>query len=195
MQQAFLAFAHYERFCTAVRVRNLSYHLMCSPTASHALEAWCERYGLSTGQITAMRRADSRPRYIDEEVLDDLRLEPDERLETRRVLLVRGGLPLCEVDNWFIPRRLPPDVMTVLQSTNVPFGRAIRDLDPGRRTYFVRLAGFASEDSFSSDPGLPMLSPSLVVLEHRAMIYDGDRLPLAVVTERYLAGLVGARGG
>lgn len=188
------AFAHYERFCTAVRVRNLSYHLLRSSTASEALAVWCEEFELSTGRIAAMNRVDNSPRFIDEEILDDLRLEPSERLETRRVLLVRGGLPLCEVDNWLIPQRLPPDVRTTLKTTNVPFGTAIRDLEPGRRTYFVRLAHFASEDSFAAELCLPVMSQSAVILEHRAMIFNGDRLPLAVVTERYLASLVGATG-
>lgn len=188
------AFAHYERFCTAVRVRNLSYHLLRSSSAIEALQVWCEEYDLAAGRIAAMKRVDSGPRYIDEEILDDLRLEPHERLETRRVLLVRGGLPLCEVDNWFVPLRLPPEVRTELKTTNVPFGTAIRDMNPGRRTYFVRLASFASEDSFSAELCLPVMPRSGVILEHRAMIFDGDRRPLAVVTERYLASLVGATG-
>lgn len=192
MQRELHAFAHYERFCTVVRVRNLSYHLLRAPTATEALEAWCEEYDLSTGSITAMKRVDSSPRYIDEEALDDLWLQPNEWLEPRRVLLVRGGLPLCEADNWFVPQRLPPDVRTALKTTNVPFGAAIRDLHPARRTYFVRFASFASEDSPATDFSLPVLSRSAVILEHRAMVFDGDRRPLAVVTERYLASLVGA---
>lgn len=188
------AFAHYERFCTAVRVRNLSYHLMRSATATEALQAWCEEFNLSTGRIIAMKRVDSSPRCIDEEILDDLRLLQNERLEPRRVLLVRGGLPLCEVDSWFVPQRLPPDTLTVLKCANVPFGTAIRDLNPGRRAYFVRLASFASEDDFSADLCMPLMSQSAVILEQRAIIYDGDRRPLAVSTERYLASLVGAIG-
>ena len=194
MQHHVQAFAHYERFCTAVRVRNLSYHLLRSSTAVEALDAWCEEFELSAGRISAMRRVAGSPGYIDEEIVDDLRLKPNERLETRRVLLMRGNLPLCETDNWFVPQRLPPDILAVLSTTNVPFGTAIRDLNPGRRTYFVRLAEFASEDSFAAEFCLPVMSQSAVILEHRAMVFDGDRLPLAVVTERYLASLIGAAG-
>ncbi len=174
----------------AALVRELSDHLLHASTATEALHAWCAAHGLSAGPIAAVKQEPDRPRYADDDVLDELRPERHERIAHRCVRLVHGPVVLSEADNWFIPERLPPEVRSALETTDLPFGGAIARLRPSRRTYFVSFPELrtASEAGTAGCPfGLP---PSMPVLEHKAVVLDQDRRPLSVVSERYCAALL-----
>jgi uncharacterized protein YjiS (DUF1127 family) len=137
----------------AALVRDLSDHLLHAPTATEALHAWCAARRLSAGPIIAVKQDPDRRRHADDDVLDELRPERHERIAYRCVRLVRGRVVLSEADNWFIPERLPPDVRSALEATDMPFGAAIARLRPSRRTYFVRfpdLSGQRSRDRWPS---------------------------------------------
>jgi uncharacterized protein YjiS (DUF1127 family) len=175
----------------AALVRELSDHLLHASTATEALHAWCAAHGLSAGPITAVKQDPDRPRYVDDDVLDELRPGRHERIAYRCVQLVRGLVVLSEADNWFIPKRLPPEVRSALEATDVPFGAAIARLRPSRRTYFVRFLELSAA-SEAGTGGCPAgLSPSTPILEHKAVVLDQDRQPLSVVSERYCAALLG----
>jgi Domain of unknown function (DUF1127) len=174
----------------AALVRELSDHLLHASTATAALHAWCAAHGLSAGPITAVKQDPDRHRYADDDVLDELRPARHERIAYRCVRLVRGLVVLSEADNWFIPERLPPEVRSALEATDMPFGAAIARLRPSRRTYFVRFPELntASEAGTVGSPA--GLSPSTPILEHKAVVLDQNRQPLSVVSERYCAALL-----
>jgi hypothetical protein len=174
----------------AALVRELSDHLLHASTATEALHAWCTAHGLSAGPITAVMQDPDRRRHADDDVLDELRPERHERIAYRCVRLVRGLVVLSEADNWFVPERLPPEVRSALAATDMPFGAAIARLRPSRRTYLVRFPELSTV-SEAGTGGCPAgLSPSMPILEHKAVVLDRNRRPLSVVSERYCAVLV-----
>jgi chorismate-pyruvate lyase len=173
----------------AALVRELSHHLLHASTATDALHSWCAARSLSAGPITVVKHARDQRRYLDDDMLDELRPERHERITCRCVWLVRGSIALAKADNWFIPDRLPPEIRDLLAATDVPFGAAVAPLQPWRRTYFVRFAEWSTAEEAGVSP--LRLSPSTTILEHKAVVLDRDRRPLAVVSERYCAVLLG----
>ena len=119
----------------AALVRELSDHLLHASTATEALHAWCAARGLSAGPITAVKQDPDRPRYADDDVLDELRPERHERIAYRCVRLVRGLVVLSEADNWFIPDRLPPEVRSRIGGD----GHALRRCDRATSTLAAHL--------------------------------------------------------
>jgi uncharacterized protein YjiS (DUF1127 family)/chorismate-pyruvate lyase len=174
----------------AALVRELSDHLLHASTATEALHAWCAARGLSAGPITAVKQDPDQRRYPDDDMLDELRPERHERITYRCVRLVRGLVVLSEADNWFIPDRLPPEVRDLLEATDIPFGAAVARLQPSRRTYFVRFAELSTAAEAGTGGSAAGLSPSMPILEHKAVVLDRNRQPLSVVSERYCAALL-----
>jgi uncharacterized protein YjiS (DUF1127 family) len=174
----------------AAHVRELSDHLLHASTATEALHTWCAARGLAAGPITALKQDPDQRRYPDDDMLDELRPERHERIAYRCVRLVRGLVVLSEADNWYIPDRLPPEVRDLLEATDVPFGAAIARLRPSRRTYFVRFAELSAAGEVGTGGGPAGLSPSMPILEHKAVVLDRNRQPLSVVSERYCAALL-----
>jgi uncharacterized protein YjiS (DUF1127 family) len=174
----------------AALVRELSNHILHASTATEALHAWCAARGLSAGPITAVKQDPDQRRHPDDDMLDELRPERHERIAYRCVRLVRGLVILSEADNWFIPGRLPPEVRDLLETTDVPFGAAVARLQPSRRTYFVSYPELSTASEAGTGDSPPGLSPSMPILEHKAIVLDRNRQPLSVVSERYCAVLL-----
>jgi hypothetical protein len=175
----------------AALVSELSEHLLHAPTATGALHTWCAARSLSAGPITVVKQSPNQPCYPDDDGLDELRPDRHERIVYRRVRLVRGPLVLSEADNWFVPDRLPPAIRELLEASDVPFGTAIAQLQPSRRTYFVGFAEFSAAWQVGAKDSSLVLSPAMTVLEHKAVVLDRDGRPLSVVSERYRAALLG----
>jgi hypothetical protein len=49
-----------------------------------------------------------------------------------------GDRLLSEADNWYVPSRLTPAMNTALETTDTPFGKAVQELKPYRRTFPLR---------------------------------------------------------
>jgi hypothetical protein len=58
----------------------------------------------------------------------------DEPVRYRRVQLFCGDKLLSEADNWHVPVRLTPEMNRLLDQTDTPFGRAVKDLEFQRLT-------------------------------------------------------------
>jgi chorismate-pyruvate lyase len=93
----------------------------------------------------------------------------------RRVRLFSGESMLSEADLWYIPARLPADMVARLETTSIPFGHVMRPLGLRRQTTEARIC--KAEESHA--------------LEHRAVLTQADGLPVAEVFERYARGLFG----
>lgn len=160
-------------------IERLSVELRASPTATAVLERRCVALGLAdpprvhalvdrgqvlAGQVTAVARR--------------LAVGPDEPIGVRHVRLMCGPHLLSQASNWYVLARLPDAMIAALDDGDAPFGRVIMPLAPHRRTYWTRriAAADAPRDG--------------VVLRHRAVVFDGDDRPLAVVAERYQRILV-----
>ncbi len=86
----------------------------------------------------------------------------------RRVELRIGDVTLSDADIWYVASRLPSAMVAALNSTDSPFGRVVRALDP-RRTVLATHIGIAGDTH---------------ALEHRAVLWV-NTTPIALVTERY----------
>lgn len=155
----------------------LNARLLSASSATDALRAWCEEHGLAEGEVVARLHARDAAPHVGAEVHERLQAAAAEPVQHRQVSLVRGGLVLCDADNWFLPSRLPWPMRDALDRTNTPFGAVVRRLRPSRRTFFARLARRARDAGG-------------IILEHRAVVLRHDNVPIAVVHERYRSDLV-----
>jgi hypothetical protein len=169
-------------------LRTLGDRLLCSPGESReTLQAWCDDFLPPAGRITAEKRRDVAARPIGDVAADRLWRQPPERLEARNLRLVRRGSSLCEIDSWFIPDRLTPEICASLRRSELPFGMLAADLGPTRRIFFAR---FRFPPDASVDRWREMLTPDTIVLEQESLISDCDDFPLCVAHERYFATLL-----
>lgn len=145
--------------------------LKAGPTATAALQRWCDTHG-ATGTVRAevdrgAERAPSAATYM------RLQVKPDEHVAYRRVMLACGGHVLSEADNWYVPSRLTPAMNVALESGDTPFGAVIAPLGPSRQP-------ISSERLWAEGAALPD-----DILRNRALVLDRDGRPLAEVTETY----------
>lgn len=170
----------------------LSGRLLLTQRATRALEDWCRERGLASGRITVRRHDRPAPAILDADSL--AALGGDARgLTFRRVDIRLGGLVLVDALNWYFADRLTAAMRTRLVG-DTPFGEAIADLAPRRRTFHVAVAPAEVIDAAvcAGDGDLGSGEPAAVhVFEHRAALALPDGTPIAVVHEKYRAVLVG----
>jgi hypothetical protein len=87
---------------------------------------------------------------------------------------------LSEADNWYVPSRLTAEMNSVLETTDTPFGRAIADLKPFRRTFAAVVLWKPLDDGWEGRASLPAH-----LFEHRALVYASDFKPVSEVDEIY----------
>lgn len=147
----------------------LSYIILASRSATLALEKWCDEH-----QMTANGKANVviEPQPVDpksatEEQRQRLGVGPNEELRYRYVHLVCEDKVLSEADNWYVPGRLTEEMNHLLETTDIPFGKVVRGLNPYRTTFDV---------DTTMQNGL---------FEHKAILYSSDGKPFSEVHERY----------
>lgn len=147
----------------------LSYIILASRSATLALEKWCDEH-----KMTANGQADVvivqqlvEPKSATEEQRHRLGVGTKEELKYRYVHLVCEGRVLSEADNWYVPGRLTEEMNHLLETTDIPFGKVVRGLNPYRTTFDVDM---------TMQNGL---------FEHKAILYSSDGKPFSEVHERY----------
>jgi chorismate-pyruvate lyase len=126
-----------------------------------------EIFGVS---LTVRRLADPKPPPTP----NRLTVGNTEVLRHRRVELLAGDRIVSKAELWWVPDRLPGQLVEVLETTDIPFGRVMRPLGLKRWVFCAR---------FSADPE--------VALEHRALLSRPGGLPVAEVLESYPRTLFG----
>jgi chorismate-pyruvate lyase len=174
--------------------RELSNRLLAACSATATLCQWCNERGLGWGDISIVRRPCAAGHLAHDWVLDELRPDRGQSVAYRRVCLMRGKAALSEADNWFVPERLTPNINHILDWTDVPFGTAIKSLEPRRRTLFVEFAQTSADPEPDEGDAGPEPASTPCIFEHRAVVLRRDGTPIAVVREAYLPILVTAAG-
>lgn len=141
-------------------------------SATAALEGWCAVRGFADpakviaspagGPILPPTR---RNRLV-------LEVSDSEQVGYRHVRLSCGGKVLSEAHNWYVPARLPPGINIQLETTDIPFGKAIAPL------------GFTRE-RLSATRGAIEGCPDDTILHHRAVLRLPDGRPVSTVIECY----------
>ena len=165
--------------------------LLSHDSATLTLDRWCETHRLADpAEIVADRQtgAEKPPTAEQRQIL---RVSDTEPVRYRRVQLRCGDHVLSEAENWYVPSRLAPDMNQALETTNIPFGRAVKALHFTRRTLTARLLWSPLPDGWETGAAsVPASSSSALqipaqLLEHRAVLSLPDGTPFSTVVETY----------
>jgi hypothetical protein len=172
-------------------LETLNANLLASNSATKTLEAWCGAHHMAAeAKLHARLRRDVH-KPITPAQRARLGLGPEEPVIYRRVDLACGDYVLSEADNWYVPGRLPPAMEKALETSDIPFGRAIQALHPRRETFGVSVLWHPLPEGWELAP--PPADPSAgarlsippVLFEHHAIVYSGDGQPISEVDEHY----------
>lgn len=100
-------------------------------------------------------------------VAEALRIREGETLTERRVALYQGSTCLADAVNWFVPARLPPEIVARLETSDVPFGRLLAPWGVRRLHLDASVAADAT------------------CLKHRAVVSVDNGTRVAVVEETF----------
>ncbi len=171
-------------------IESLNADLLAHDSATLTLERWCADHRLADPALIVAERVHDIDKPATAEVRAALDVKPDEPLGYRRVRLKCGDRVLSEADNWYVPSRLTPDMNRVLETTDMPFGKAVADLHFRRHTLSADLLWRPLPKGWemSAAPGEgdkgPLPAPPYV-LEHRAVLSLPDGEPFSEVVETY----------
>jgi hypothetical protein len=177
-------------------LETLNADLLSNSSATSTLERWCGVHKLaSPANIVAVRVAGvDKPVSAEQRV--ELGVTPAEPVRYRRVRLLCGKAVLSEADNWYVPRRLTPEMNLLLDTTDTPFGKAVRALHFQRRTLSSKLLWRPLPEGWEmsapvKDTAVLSIPPN--VLEHRAILSLPDGTPFSEVVETYTADVFSFR--
>ena len=119
-----------------------------------------------------------------------LQVSADEPVKYRRVRLTCGSHVLSEAENWYVPARLTAAMNDTLETTDAPFGKVVQPLHFRRRTLSAELLwsplppGWERAERLPADRAGPLVMPHRL-LQHRALLVDGDGHPFSALIETY----------
>jgi hypothetical protein len=175
-------------------LQTLNAELLSNSSATFTLESWCDIHHLaSPAKITAERVMDVEKPVSAAQRLD-LGVTPTEPIRYRRVKLLCGTVVLSEADNWYVPARLTPEMNRLLDTTNMPFGKAVQALHFQRHTLSSKLLWLPLPDGWEMNArtkDTPFLTIPPKVLEHRAILTLADGTPFSEVVESYTDNVLG----
>ena len=170
-------------------VETLNAELLSNPSATLTLERWCGAHHLAAEAKVSAHLVRGEDKQITPEDRQRFAIAADEPVRYRRVQLFCGDKLLSEADNWYVPSRLTPEMNRLLDETDTPFGRAVKDLEFQRQTLKVTPLwrplpdGWELQAAQKDETGA--LSIPDHVLEHRAILFTKARAPFSIVVETY----------
>src|SRR5262249_47280255 len=120
-------------------IETFNAELLSHPSATATLERWCGDHRLAREPRIAARLERGVDKPLEDPGRTLLALGPGDELRYRHVRLFCGDQLLSEADNWYVPGRLTPDMNRLLDESDTPFGRAVRDLNFRRETLSAKL--------------------------------------------------------
>ncbi len=171
-------------------IETLNAELLSHPSATLTLERWCAGHGMAPEAKLVARLERGSSKHLQEADLKRLAVASEDELHYRRVRLFCGDKLLSEADNWYAPARLTPEMNRLLDETDAPFGRIVRDLDFKRETLSAKLLWSPLPDSWDMSPAPPASAGNRLeapdhILEHRAILRANGGAPFSFVVETY----------
>lgn len=170
--------------------------ILASCSATLALEEWCCRHHLAADPKIVAEVLKGSVQRINLEQRQWLRVSPNELVKYRRVRLRCGDCILSEADNWYVPGHLTPELNQLLETTDIPFGKAVQPLAPYRKTLKTRLLWSPLPVRWQKDLRGPASLTGLTVpipeslFEHCAVVYTRNGTPISFVNETYKRALL-----
>jgi hypothetical protein len=171
-------------------LQTLNADLLSHDSATLTLERWCDVHHLAAPPRIAADRVTGARKLPTPEQRRELHVAQDEPLRYRRVRLRCGATVLSEADNWYVPGRLTPEMNTMLETTDVPFGTVVQALNFQRHTLSATLLWRPLPENWAMNPAAAADRAAWVprpphVLEHRAILTLPDGTPFSEVVETY----------
>lgn len=182
---------HESRVEILALVQTLNADILASSSATRSLERWCGDHRMAAEPRIVAHRIPGEAKPPSAEQLQRLQVSGPEELRYRRVELRCGAHVLSEADNWYVPARLTEEMNRLLETTDTPFGTAVRPLAPYRRTISATLLwsplpqGWEQQRRGRRGWRPRRLSIPEELFEHRAILYTSDHTPFAEVRETY----------
>ncbi len=183
------------RLAALALLETLNAELLSHDSATLTLEHWCDMHRLaSPARIVAQRdRAIDKP--VSAELRQELGATSTDLIRYRRVKLVCGSRVLSEADNWYVPARLTPEMNNLLDTTDTPFGKAVRALNFQRHTLSSTLlwSALPADWEMASTPskdGSGVLHIPAYLLQQRALLRTADGVAFSEVVETYTADVL-----
>jgi hypothetical protein len=170
-------------------LQSLNADLLSHDSATATLERWCTVHRLaSPPRIVAVRVPLDKPPTAEQR--RELDVAPTESVRYRHVRLMCGAVTLSEADNWYVPGRLTAEMNRLLDTTDVPFGKAVQALHFQRHTLSSTLLWRPLPDGWEMgelprNSGAAVLDVPSMLLEHRALLRLPDGTPISEVVETY----------
>lgn len=171
-------------------LQTLNATLLSNPSATVTLQSWCTDHKMAgEPRIRALRDQNTR-KPADAAIREQLKVGADEPVGYRRVQLACGDHVFSEADNWYVKSRLTPEMNRLLETSDTPFGLAVKALNFSRRTLSSTLLWSPLPTGWEMQmPKLATSDQSLAiperVLQHRALLSRGDGVPFSLVVETY----------
>lgn len=187
------------RLAALALMQMLNGELLSSNSATLTLERWCLDHALAVPAVIVAQRIPGVELVADDEQRRRLQVDAAELLRYRRVELRCGAHVLSIADNWYVPSRLTAEMNRLLDATETPFGRVVLPLAPHRESFSAVMLwsplpkGWEMAARPARRGGRAISRPLALpatLFEHRAVVYSGDRLPIAEVHEQYQRGLL-----
>jgi chorismate-pyruvate lyase len=148
--------------------------LLSNNSATVVLGQWCaDKHLADPPAIHAQRDRSEVPATTEIRAL--LKVDAGEPIRYRRVKLMCGTHVLSQADNWYVPARLTPQMNAALDTSDTPFGTAVKALN------FHRTTLDAAAPDTHNVPG--------TILRVRALLLTPDETPFSLVVENYTADL------
>jgi chorismate-pyruvate lyase len=179
-------------------LQTLNADILASSSATATLERWCGDHDMAAPPTVVVQRVDAVFKTPTPEQLQRLSVADAAAVRYRRVQLRCGAHILSEADNWYVPSRLTTHMNQLLETSDIPFGKVVRELMPYRRTIQARLLwsplpqGWESHrrphSSFRDRRNALVIPKDLLV--HTAVLYTSQHQPFSEVVETYQGELL-----
>ncbi len=174
-------------------MQTINASLLASRSATATLEQWCGSHKMSPEPRIVAHRLPGPEKAPSPETRARLAVGDAEPVRYRRVELSCGGHVLSEADNWYVPGRLSAEMNHTLETTDIPFGKAVAALQPFRRTVETKMRfsplpegwELSAAASLAADKTVGALSLPHALFEHKAVLYAADQRPFSEVHETY----------
>jgi chorismate-pyruvate lyase len=171
-------------------LQTLNADLLSHDSATLTLERWCGAHALASPPRIVAERVSAAEKPPTPEQRAELGVTPAEPIRYRRVRLHCGAAVLSEADNWYVPGRLTAQMNTALDTTDVPFGKAVQALHFRRETLSSVMLwsplpeGWEMNATAAGERAAPLHIPEQL-LQHRAVLLLPDGTPFSEVVETY----------
>lgn len=176
-------------------LESLNAELLSSDSATVTLEQWCDVHRLASPARIVAVRVPGFDKPVSPEQREALRVTSTEPVRYRRVRLLCGPVVLSEADNWYVPGRLTPEINLALDTTDMPFGKAVRSLQVRRHTLTSKLLWLPLPESWEMNAaaadGAGAVPMPATLLEHRVVLTLPDGTPISEVVESYTSNVLG----